>query len=101
MKTKTATPKGSSRKRDGFNDTSRIAQQRRLLTRLQQGPIDTLLIRQTLNIMHPGRRVQELRQQGHEIHTQRIILTDEHGRTHHGVALYTLIRLAKNGRVSA
>lgn len=101
MKTKTATPEGSSRKRHGLNDTTRIAQQRRLLTRLQQGPIDTLLARRELNILMPAARVKELREQGHDIHTRRITITDEYGHTHHGVALYTLVKLAGTGRVAA
>lgn len=96
---KKATPKNGYKRAD-LHDTSRIAQQRRLLTRLQGGPVDTIYSRRELNIMHPGGRVLELRAQGHEIHTQRITLIDECGRTHSGIALYTLIRLAGNARAA-
>lgn len=93
MKTKTATPK-SSRKRNPINDTSRTAQQNRLLNHLQKESINTIKARAKLNILHPAARVQELKEQGHVIHTQRITFVDEYGRAHRGIALYTLISLA-------
>jgi uncharacterized protein YccT (UPF0319 family) len=40
--------------------------------------------------MAPAPRIKELREAGHAIKTHRITVTDEHGRTHHGVALYYL-----------
>lgn len=85
-----------------LTDTSCTAQRHRLLTHLRTvAPIHTLLARRDLNILMPATRIKELREQGHEIHTQRITVTDEHGRAHHGVALYTLIRLAGSGRATA
>lgn len=73
-----------------LTDTSADAQRARLLARLQTGPVDTITARSELNIMMPAARVKELRVQGHSIKTQRITLTDDHGRPHHGVALYYL-----------
>jgi hypothetical protein len=101
MKTKTATPKGSSRKRDAIHDTSLQAQRDRLLIRLQQGPADTLLLRRDLNILAPAARVKELRDQGHEISTRRVSLIDEYGRSHFGIAVYSLIALAPAARAAS
>lgn len=98
MKKETAIPEGSSRKRHGLNNTTALAQRHRLLERLKSGPIDTLLARRELNILMPAARIKELKDQGHEIHPQYITITDEHGHTHHGIALYTLIKLADLGR---
>jgi len=100
MKTKTAIPNGSSRKPNAFNDTGRTAQQDRFLKRLQQAPIDTLTARAKLNILHPAARVQELKERGHVINTQRITLIDEYGCTHRGIALYTLLKLANAKEVA-
>lgn len=97
MKTKTATPEGSSRKRHDLDNTTAPAQRHRLLERLKSGPIDTLLARRELNILMPAARIKELKDQGHEIHAQYITITDERGHTHSGIALYTLIRLANTG----
>ena len=72
------------------NNTSASAQRARLLERLHAGPVDTITARNDLNLMMPAARIKELRNAGHNIKTQRITLTDEHGRTHHGVALYFL-----------
>jgi hypothetical protein len=91
---KKATPK-SSRKRNAINDTNRTAQQHRLLKRLQKASINTLAARADLNILHPAARVQELKAKGHNIHTQRITIIDEYGRTHRGIALYTLLSLTR------
>lgn len=101
MKTKTATPKGSSRKRDALNHTNRTAQQHRLLIRLQQGPADTLLLRREENILMPAARVKELKERGYKICSQRITLIDEYGREHRGIALYSLIKLATRSRARA
>ncbi|MEH6490571.1 helix-turn-helix domain-containing protein [Halopseudomonas sp.] len=72
------------------NNTSASAQRARLLERLHAGPVDTITARNDLNLMMPAARIKELRNASHTIKTQRITLTDEHGRTHHGVALYFL-----------
>jgi hypothetical protein len=98
MKTKTATPRGSSRKRDVRHDTSRDAQRYRLLARLRRGPVDTLVLRSEENILMPAARVKDLREAGHTIHVQRIKRTDDYGREHRGIALYSLVRrAAKSG----
>ncbi len=73
-----------------LNDTTAEAQRARLLERLQLGPVDTIKARSELNIMMPAARIKELREAGHAIKTYRLTLTDDHGRTHHGVALYYL-----------
>ncbi|MGH8436478.1 MAG: helix-turn-helix domain-containing protein [Pseudomonas sp.] len=72
------------------HDTSADAQRARLLARLHSGPVDTITARSELNIMMPAARIKELREAGHPIQTQRVTLTDDQGRTHHGVALYYL-----------
>lgn len=71
-------------------NTSGTAQRARLLERLQAGPIDTFTAIRELNIIRPGARINELRGMGHQIMTQRLTLTDDHGRTHNGMALYYL-----------
>ena len=75
-------------------DTNHITnshdQRARLLNRLQVGPIDTLTARFELNILMPAARIKELREEGHNIRSHRIAITDEQGRTHRGIALYYL-----------
>ena len=71
-------------------NTSASAQRARLLARLQLGPIDTLTARRELNILMPAARIKELKERGHPIRAQRISMSDEQGRTHHGIALYYL-----------
>lgn len=71
-------------------DTSTLAQCDRLLAYLRHSAISTSDCRRILNIMHPAARVQQLREGGHNIVTQRVQVTDEHGRSHSNVALYTL-----------
>lgn len=58
---------------------------------MDQGSIDTFAITRELNICRPGARICDLRNAGYNIITNRIVLTDEWGRTHRGVALYSLI----------
>lgn len=69
---------------------SASAQRSRLLARLQLGPVDTLTARSELNILMPAARIKELKERGHPIRAQRISMTDDQGRTHHGIALYYL-----------
>lgn len=71
-------------------NTSGPAQRARLLERLQAGPIDTFTAIRELNIIRPSARINELRGMGHQIMTQRMTLTDDHGRTHNSMALYYL-----------
>lgn len=73
-----------------LNSTNASAQRARLLARLQLGPIDTLTARSDLNVLHPAARIKELKERGHPIRAQRISMTDDQGRTHHGIALYYL-----------
>lgn len=80
----------ASLKKTRIDDTSSHAQRARLLERLCLGPVDTITARRELNIMQPAARIKELREAGHSIMTHRITLTDDHGRAHHGVALYYL-----------
>lgn len=72
------------------DDTSSGAQRNRLLERLRLQPVDTFTARSELNIMMPAARVKELRDRGHDIRRQLITLTDDYGRSHHGIALYFL-----------
>lgn len=76
-------------------NTSIDAQNARLASRMEQSSIDTFAIMRELNICRPGARICDLRNAGYEIITNRIVLTDEWGRIHRGVAVYTL--LAKPG----
>lgn len=71
-------------------NTSGTAQRARLLERLQTGPIDTFTAIRELNIVRPGARINELRDMGHRIMTERLTLTDDQGRVHRGMALYYL-----------
>ncbi|WP_055136755.1 helix-turn-helix domain-containing protein [Pseudomonas corrugata] len=72
-------------------NTSNDAQLARLVPHLRQGPSDTFTIMRELNICRPGARICDLRASGYKIITTRKLLTDEWGRTHRGVAIYTLI----------
>ena len=79
-----------SPKKTQVNNTSTEAQRARLLVWLAECPIDTITARRDLNILAPAARIKELRLAGHPIYTQRITITDDQGRTHHGIALYYL-----------
>ncbi|GFM68700.1 hypothetical protein PSCICJ_48180 [Pseudomonas cichorii] len=74
-----------------LQNTSVSAQLVRLLARLRAGRADTFTITRELNICRPGARICDLRNRGYKIHTDRISLTDEWGRHHTGVAMYTLM----------
>ncbi|WP_426427056.1 helix-turn-helix domain-containing protein [Pseudomonas palmensis] len=74
-----------------LQNTSITAQNARLAERMEQGSVDTFAIMRELNICRPGARICDLRNAGYNIITNRVVLTDEWGRTHRGVALYTLI----------
>ncbi|WP_032606952.1 helix-turn-helix domain-containing protein [Pseudomonas avellanae] len=76
---------------DNLKSTSINAQNQRLVDRLRQGSIDTFTAMRELNICRPGARICNLRSAGYRIDTARIVLTDEWGRPHRGVALYTLM----------
>jgi len=81
--------------RNSLSNTSANAQRKRLLEALQTlGAVNTLYARDRLNIMAPAPRIKELREQGHQIHTDRISIQDRDGFTHGNVARYVLIKLA-------
>lgn len=81
--------------REKLGNASASAQRKRLLAALQtQGPLNTIDARDNLNIMMPASRIKELRQQGHQIHTDRISITDRNGFVHGNVARYVLVKLA-------
>jgi hypothetical protein len=80
----------SPKKKTHLHDNSTDAQRVRLLARLYAGPVDTFTARSELNILMPAARVKELRELGYPIKTHRITLADDHGRPHHGVAMYYL-----------
>lgn len=88
----------ASQNNSHVNDTSRSAQNARLVQRVRQGPVDTFTIMRELNICRPGARICDLRNAGYIIHTQLITLEDEWGRKHPKIALYTL--LAEPGKVA-
>lgn len=78
-----------------LSNASANAQRKRLLDALQiLGAVNTLYARDRLNIMAPAPRIKELREQGHQIHTDRISITDRNGFIHSNVARYVLIKLA-------
>lgn len=81
----------ASHEKSRIQDTSINAQNTRLAGRMEKGSIDTFAIMRELNICRPGARICDLRNAGYKIITNRIVLTDEWGRTHRGVAVYTLI----------
>jgi hypothetical protein len=75
----------------GNNSTSINAQNARLVLHLRLGQSDTFTIMRDLNICRPGARICDLRNAGYKIITTRTTMTDEWGRIHRGVAVYTLI----------
>ena len=81
--------------------TSTYAQRQRVLTVLMDHPASTFELRDRFNIMMPGARVIELREQGHEILTLRQNLPDRFGRIHPRVAVYVLVRLAQQKELVA
>jgi hypothetical protein len=79
-----------------LEDNSTDSQQQRILHFLQKvGPMTTLQARASLNVLHPGGRVLELRKKGHRIITH--WCTDYIENFPHRVARYVLISLAKEG----
>ena len=75
----------------GNSNTSINAQNARLAAHLRRGQSDTFTIMRELNICRPGARICDLRNAGYKIITNRVTMTDEWGRIHKGVAVYTLI----------
>ncbi|NAT59713.1 hypothetical protein BKM17_17480 [Pseudomonas syringae group genomosp. 3] len=91
MKKKKADQTASPSASKSLKNTSINAQLTRLIARLRAGQADTFTIIRELNICRPGARICDLRNRGYKIHTDRVTLTDEWGRQHVGVALYTLM----------
>lgn len=86
----------ASPKQSSLHCTSANAQRVRLLAALiELGAVNTLYARDRLNILMPAARVKELRNLGHQIHTDLITITDRNGFVHHKVARYVLIKLAQ------
>lgn len=81
----------ASQKESRLQNTSINAQNARLVPRMKEGSIDTFTIMRELNICRPGARICDLRNAGYKIITTRTTMTDEWGRIHRGVAVYTLI----------
>ena len=81
--------------------TSAYAQRQRVLALLIDHPASTFELRDRYNVMMPGARVIELREQGHEILTERRNLPDRFGRIHPRVAVYVLVRLAQQKELVA
>ncbi|MGF6610631.1 hypothetical protein OKW45_005553 [Paraburkholderia sp. WSM4175] len=65
------------------------SQRTRLLRALKRGPVDTQHASRHLDIIHPPRRVFELRKLGHDITTAWVWRTTEAGERHR-VGLYVL-----------
>ncbi|MGF6792408.1 helix-turn-helix domain-containing protein [Paraburkholderia sp. 35.1] len=73
-----------------MSDRNSAASQRdRLLRALPHGPVDTQHASRHLDIIHPPRRVFELRKLGHRITTSWVWRTTEAGERHR-VGLYVL-----------
>lgn len=75
--------------RDQYRGDTRTDQARRMLEALRQTAVSTFEARRYLDIMHPAGRVQELRDDGHEIDTFRLSEPSDVGRPH-CIALYVL-----------
>lgn len=80
----------ASQENSRLQNTSNEAQLARLVLHLRMGSSDTFTIMRELNICRPGARICDLRATGYKIITTRTTLTDEWGRNHRGVAVYTL-----------
>jgi hypothetical protein len=68
---------------------SASAQRARLLIRLRLMPVDTITARRELDILMPAARICELRKQGRQIDTVRVMRPTDEGKLH-SVALYVL-----------
>ena len=84
-------PHKASQKKSRFNEASRNAQNARLVAHFSHEQADTFTIIHELNICRAGARASDPRSSGYEIIITRTELTNEWGRIHKGVAIYTLI----------
>ncbi|UVJ43638.1 hypothetical protein NVV94_24385 [Pseudomonas sp. LS1212] len=71
-----------------WSDTNTDAQRAHLLASQQAGPAGTITAQIEQNILMPAARVKALRVQEPPLKTQRITLTEDHGRPHHGLVYY-------------
>lgn len=78
-------------------DSSTHSQQQRLLARLKRGPVTTVQARRDEDIPHPAGRIGELRQEGWNIITQRVICHSEAGGKH-WFAKYVLMSQKQKGK---
>jgi len=74
--------------------TSTESQMMRLLALLRQGPQTTYSLRKH-GIAHPAGRIENLRDAGHLINTERVTAIDSDGYSHVGVARYCLLKEAQ------
>ena len=72
-------------------DNSTEAQRHRLIAALSRRPVDTIMARRDLDILHPAGRVQELRNRGFVILTRMVERVTACGQKHR-VALYALVK---------
>ena len=85
----TGTAANQSKPRQQHNSTE--AQRQRLLAALSRRPVDTILARRDLDILHPAGRVKELRDRGFVILTRMVERVTACGQKHR-VALYALVK---------
>ena len=72
------------------NDSTKANQRQALLDHLEQhGKVSTIESRDRLGVLNVAARMLELRRQGFQIETRRVLEADAGGRLH-GVALYVL-----------
>lgn len=90
MTDKNKADQSASHKKTHIHDTSSTAQRSRLIEHLRLQPVDTITAHSELNIMMSAASTKELRDRGYVIHRHLITLTNDHGRTHNGIALYFL-----------
>lgn len=69
--------------------TDLTSRQQRIRSWLMTRPITTIQARKELDVMHPAARIQELREQGHNIITYWTI--SDTGKAGHRVACYVLL----------
>lgn len=92
MNKKASPPKqqGSQNNAQQAHSNSLPEQRKRLLVALRIAPVTTISARHELDILHPAGRVQELREQGHNIVTYRDNQETPEGNKHR-VARYVLL----------
>ena len=89
--------RGAKQNKQPSHSNSNTAQQLRLHAALLQQlpPVTTLYAREHLDVLHPAARIQELREQGHNIITHWATQTNAQGHAHR-VAQYVLMTNREN-----